>query len=120
VKLTHVRLLVDDYDAVFRFYRDTLGLECTFGDESGPYADFGTGAATLAVFTREAQSTTVDLRPSGDGALFPISVEDVDAEAARLGLPAPVSRPDWGIRVAYVRDPAGNLLELYSSIPMEE
>ncbi len=47
-------------------------------------------------------------------------VDDVDAEAARLGLPVPVSRTDWGIRVTYVRDPAGNLLELYSSSPMEE
>jgi lactoylglutathione lyase len=34
VRLTHVRLLVDDYDACFRFYRDMLGLEPTFGDEA--------------------------------------------------------------------------------------
>jgi catechol 2,3-dioxygenase-like lactoylglutathione lyase family enzyme len=120
VKLTHVRLLVDDYGEAFRFYRDTLGLECTFGDESGPYADFETGPASLALFTREAQQTTTELREPGDGALYPIAVDDVDAEAARLGLPEPVSRADWGIRVTYIRDPAGNLLELYSSVPMEE
>jgi catechol 2,3-dioxygenase-like lactoylglutathione lyase family enzyme len=120
LKLTHVRLLVDDYGAAFRFYRDTLGLECTFGDEDGPYADFDTGPAALALFTREAQSATTELREPGDGALYPVQVDDVDAEAARLGLPDPVSRADWGIRVTYVRDPAGNLLELYSSVPMDE
>ena len=120
MRLTHVRLLVDDFGTVFRFYRDTLRLECTYGDETGPYADFDTGSATLAVFTRDAQSTTVDLRHAGDAAVCVIHVDDVDATAARLGLPKPVSRGDWGIRVAYVRDPAGNLLELNSSIPMEE
>jgi catechol 2,3-dioxygenase-like lactoylglutathione lyase family enzyme len=120
VKLTHVRLLVDDFGNTFRFYRDVLGLECTYGDEGGPYADFDTGATSLAIFTREAQATTADLRSPGDGAITVIGVDDVDALAARLGLSKPVSRADWGIRVAYVRDPAGNLIELNSSIPMEE
>jgi len=120
LKLTHVRLLLDDFAEAFSFYQDTLGLTCTFGDASGPYADFDTGPATLAIFTREAQATTTELRDPGDGALYPMVVDDVDAEAARLGLPVPVSRTDWGIRVTYVRDPAGNLLELYSSSPMEE
>ena len=36
------------------------------------------------------------------------------------GAGEPTSRPDWGIRVAYARDPSGNLLELYTHIPMEE
>ena len=75
---------------------------------------------SLALFTRDAQSTTTELRAPRDGVLYPIQVDDVDAAAARLGLPEPVSRADWGIRVTYVRDPAGNLLELYSSIPMDE
>jgi lactoylglutathione lyase len=120
MRLTHVRLLVDDFGETFRFYPDRLGLRCTFGDETGAYADFDTGAATLAIFTREAQKGTTELRQPGGGALLPVQVEDVDAEAARLALAEPVSRSDWGIRVTYIRDPAGNLLELYNSIPMEE
>ena len=32
----------------------------------------------------------------------------------------PVSKPQWGGRVAYVRDPDGYLFELFQSIPMEE
>jgi catechol 2,3-dioxygenase-like lactoylglutathione lyase family enzyme len=120
VKLTHVRLLVEDFGEAYRFYRDTLGLKTTFGDESGPYASFGTQPATLSIFTRDGQAETTDLRAPGDGALVPLLVEDVDKTAKRLGLPTPVSRPDWGIRVTYVRDPSGNLLELYSQIPMGE
>ncbi len=120
MRLTHVRLLVDDFGECFRFYRDTLGLEATFGDQEGPYASFGTEPATLSIFTRAGQAETVDLRGSGDGALVPLEVDDVDAAARRFGLAEPTSRPDWGIRVTYLRDPSGNLLELYSQIPMQE
>jgi len=31
----------------------------------------------------------------------------------------PADRSDWGIRVAYVRDPDGNLVELNHSIPTD-
>jgi catechol 2,3-dioxygenase-like lactoylglutathione lyase family enzyme len=120
VRLTHVRLLVDDFGASFRFYRDVLGLAPSFGNEEGPYASFATEPATLSIFTRAGQQETVDLRPVGDSTVVPLEVDDVDAAAVRLGLEEPRSRADWGIRVAYARDPAGNLLELYTQIPMDE
>jgi predicted enzyme related to lactoylglutathione lyase len=50
-----------------------------------------------------------------------LEVTDVDAHAARLGdlvVGAPVSKPEWGGRVAYVRDPEGTLFELFQAIPM--
>jgi lactoylglutathione lyase len=31
-------------------------------------------------------------------------------------LTEPKNRPDWGIRTAHFRDPAGNLLEIYSPL----
>jgi lactoylglutathione lyase len=120
VRLTHVRLLVDDFAESFRFYRDVLGLEASFGDERGPYSSFATEPASLSIFTREGQQETADLRPAGDAAVVPLEVDDVDETAQRLGLDEPTSRPDWGIRVTYIRDPAGNLLELYTQIPMDE
>jgi lactoylglutathione lyase len=126
VKLSQVRLLVEDFPACFRFYREVLGLEAGFGDESGGYASFKAGDGTIAIFERGEQGEVVALRPAGDGALVVLEVDDVDAEAERLraaGAPVdgePVSRPDWGIRVLYVRDPAGNLLEVIQEIPMEE
>ncbi len=120
MRLTHVRLLVDDFGTAYRFYADVLGLEPAFGDETGPYASFGTGEAELAIFERGIQAETVDLDAAGDGALAIIEVEDVDDIAERLGIGAPVDRPDWGLRVAYVRDPSGNLIELGSPIAHEE
>jgi catechol 2,3-dioxygenase-like lactoylglutathione lyase family enzyme len=56
----------------------------------------------------------------GDACLVILSVDDVDDEAQRLGLDDPVSRPDWGIRVTYVRDPSGNLIELYAPLEPSE
>jgi lactoylglutathione lyase len=123
LKLSQVRLLVDDFGAAFRFYRDVLGLETTFGEDDGPYASFRAGDGAIAIFVRSGQEETVELRQPGDGALVVLEVDDADAEAARLGdhaVGGPVDRPDWGGRVAYVRDPSGNLVELFQAIPMSE
>jgi lactoylglutathione lyase len=125
VRLSQVRLLVDDYGACFRFYRDALGLEAGFGDEATGYADFAAGDGTIALFVRSEQAEVVDLREPGDAALVVLGVDDVDAEVARLrdrGVAfegEPRDRRDWGLRVAYTRDPAGTLIELPQSIPMD-
>jgi catechol 2,3-dioxygenase-like lactoylglutathione lyase family enzyme len=122
MRLTHVRMLVSDMSAAFRFYRDVLELPTTW-DENPGYAEFQLGPDTaLAIFPREEMAEVVELRPpGGESAVAVLSVEDVTATVARLrGRGATVSdaqdRPDWGIRVAYVRDPEGNLFELYEDI----
>jgi lactoylglutathione lyase len=123
VQLTFVRLLVDRYDECFRFYRDTLGLPPTFGDESSGYANFRAGEAQLALFERTEQGEVVGLQLPGDRAVVVFAVEDVDAQAERLRdhvVAGPTDRRDWGIRVLYLRDPDGNLVELNQQIPMEE
>ncbi|MCL4490146.1 MAG: VOC family protein [Chloroflexi bacterium] len=43
MRLTHVRLLVADFDACFRFYRDAIGFQVLWGKEGGGYADFQAG-----------------------------------------------------------------------------
>ena len=128
MKLTFVRLLVDDYAACFRFYRDVMGFPVTFGDEEGAYADFDAGAdVSLALFVRQNQTDHVGApaEARGDKAVIVFEVDDVDAAVEELrGRGAPVSaepadRRDWGIRVGYVRDPDGNLIELNHAIPEE-
>jgi catechol 2,3-dioxygenase-like lactoylglutathione lyase family enzyme len=124
MRLSQVRFLVDDFGESFRFYRDVLGLPVGFGEEGEPpYASFTVGDGAVAIFERSGQEETVRLRAPGDGTLLVLEVDDVDAEAARLGdhvLAEPVNRADWGGRVVYVRDPSGNLVELFQQIPMEE
>jgi lactoylglutathione lyase len=123
VKFSQVRLLVDDPGAAFRFYRDELGLTPTFNGEGEAYASFDAGGASVAIFAREGQAEAVELRGAGDSTLLVLEVDDVDADVARLGsrvVAGPIDRPEWGGRVAYLRDPSGNLIELFQSIPTRE
>jgi predicted enzyme related to lactoylglutathione lyase len=75
----------------------------------------------VAIFERDGQGEAVELRQRGDSTVLVLEVDDVDAEIERLGdaiVSGPVDRADWGGRVAYARDPSGNLIELFQSIPM--
>jgi len=128
MRLTHVRLLVDDFPHMFRFYRDVIGLHATFGDEHDVYADFEAGAIAIALFRRDLMAEAMGIQAAEDReglariALI-LSVEDVDAETARLEsagaemVAEPADRPDWGLRAAHFRDPEGNVLEIYSPLP---
>jgi lactoylglutathione lyase len=123
VTVSEIRLLVDDFHGCFAFLRDSLGLECTFGGEDDGYASFEADAGKLAVFRRDDQSQVVELRARADGTLTVLEVDDVAAEAAKLGdavVGGPVSKAAWGGRVAYVRDPGGNLLERVRAAANEE
>ena len=125
MKLTHVRLLVSDMGASYRFYKDLLGLHTTW-DENPGYAEFEVGPeSALAIFPRSEMAEAVELRAGdSDRVVLVLSVENVDAsvEALREGgvdVGAPFDRPEWGIRVAHLRDPDGNLIELCHDIEWE-
>lgn len=120
---THTRLLVTDFRACFRFYRDVLGFEVAWGDEDEGYADFRTDGTTLALFDRTAMAASVgteDAPPSPEGqdsvALI-FEVESVDDTYDRMKAEAtfvtePHDQPEWGIRVAHCRDPSETLIEI--------
>jgi lactoylglutathione lyase len=123
MKFSQVRLLVDDPATAYRFYRDELGLTPGWGAEGEAYASFAAGDGAVAIFTRDGQAEAVELRPPGDGALLVLEVDSVDEYVERLRdrvVAGPTERPDWGGRVLHLRDPSGNLIELFESIPMEE
>jgi lactoylglutathione lyase len=126
LRYSHTRLLVRDYAACFRFYRDVLGFAPTYGDEESGYADFSTGDVTLALFDRQEMAEAVGrssvAEESPDHMALIFVVENVDQAYSDLAakgvafVTQPTDRPDWGIRVAHFRDPDGTLLEIYHSL----
>jgi predicted enzyme related to lactoylglutathione lyase len=122
MELAQVRLLVTDFTACYRFYADVLGLKPQSGATGGPYEKFSphTGSAGIALQDR-AMMTEV-LGELGDAAtghrsLVVLRVDDLDAycgEIASRGAtllhgPAPMTDR---MRVAHLKDPEGNLVEL--------
>lgn len=118
-------LYADDLEAAERFYGEVLGLD-VFARESGRHVFFRCGAAMLLVFSPERTLTIVS-RVGGvpvptHGARGPGHVCFRVAEAtladwrlrlATHGIPIE-AEIDWprGGRSLYVRDPAGNSVEL--------
>jgi len=123
-KYNYTRLLVSNFKACFLFYRDVMGFQATYGTENDTYADFDTGPVSIALFDKQEMSEavgTADLpadTTSQDKVCLIFAVDDVDIvcqQLVRQGVPltaVPSDHPDWGIRSAYFRDPAGNLIEI--------
>jgi catechol 2,3-dioxygenase-like lactoylglutathione lyase family enzyme len=123
MELIQIRLIVSDFRAAFRFYRDVLGLKPQDPSDAGPYAKFSlpSGAAAIALHDRadlaQALPELTATNEGGERALIVLKVDDVDATLAQLrqrGAHVQKEAGDrWGrLRVAYLRDPEGNLIEL--------
>jgi len=122
MELTQLRLLVSDFPAVYRFYRDVLGFRPQFEAENGPYAKLSpdTGNAAIALQDRAQMADVLGqlgAQPDGIRGLLVLRVDDLDAAHAELTArgaefakqPAPMGDR---MRVAYLADPEGNLIEL--------
>jgi lactoylglutathione lyase len=133
LKLDNMRLLVSKFDECFRFYRDVMGFEVTWGDEGSGYASFKTSSSgRLSIFKREEQAKTVGTAglPSEaraqDRFVLVFRSRNVDKRLKRMKgkctgpVQGPKDYPDWGIRAAYLRDPDGNLIEIHSPMPKEK
>lgn len=127
----YTRLLVPNYKECFLFYRNVMGFQVTYGSQEAVYADFDTGGHNLALFDRQRMSEAVGTShvpvhaDCQDRMCLVFGVADVDSASRELidqGVPLvapPADRPDWGIRTAHFRDPAGNLVEIYQDLPQE-
>lgn len=124
MKLTHIRLCVDDVKACYAFYKNVLALEPVFDGSQSVYAEFRAGAVVLALFKRDlmAEAVGTTALPSGisqrDRVAICFEVADVDRMAGFIkghGVVfdrEPHDQPSWALRVAHFRDPAGNLIEI--------
>ncbi|KUL53680.1 MULTISPECIES: VOC family protein [Streptomyces] len=122
MELAQVRLLVSDFPACYRFYAEVLGLKPQSGAEEGPYEKFSpsAGSAGIALQDRSMMAGLIDeLAGSATGhrSLVVLRVDDLDAYCARItgrGAvlahgPAPMTDR---MRVAHLKDPEGNVVEL--------
>lgn len=107
-------LLTRDLPRIVRFYEDALAARITyrFGDEGEEdYIALSVGAASLGI------GHDADTPPAGDRIALWFYVDDVDAvhaswtNAGGSSVQEPADMP-WGERVAQVRDPDGNLVNL--------
>ncbi|NIJ03960.1 VOC family protein [Frigoribacterium faeni] len=119
MSLTSIRIVTDDLEGLVAFYERVTGRQA---ERPAPvFAQFSGPGGTLAI----ADSATVAML---DGALRPATnrsvviefeVADVDGDVDRLRLGAgyvllePTTMP-WGNRSALVRDPDGNVVNLFS------
>jgi catechol 2,3-dioxygenase-like lactoylglutathione lyase family enzyme len=128
-KYEYTRLLVSHFKECFRFYRDVMGFQPTFGTEDDSYADFAAGAVNIALFDKHEMSEAVGTahKPpdadAQDSICLVFAVENVDrvceqvtAKGVPLTVP-PTDHADWGIRTAHFRDPDGHLIEINQPLP---
>ncbi|MGJ4844964.1 VOC family protein [Leifsonia sp. Le1] len=124
-----IRIITDDVDRLAHFYELVTG---TPAARPAPvFAEFRTQSATLAIGSTATVAMLGDQAPrpgSNASVIIEFQVQDVDAEFARIrndigGADAatadaavvmePTTMP-WGNRSAIVRDPDGNLVNIFS------
>lgn len=129
LSLDHIAITVQDMDRAVGFYRDVLGLEVLgqlmLSDDTLKLVFLQAGAARLELFafTEEGRRNDASDRNEDLGYKhLAFSVDDVDAVSARLqehGVNFTVEPTDaaGGVRLAFFRDPDGNLLEIIDRLP---
>ncbi|XYY60305.1 VOC family protein [Bacillus velezensis] len=128
MKLSQIRLLVNDFKKSVEFYKDSLGLPISWLEKEMEYALFDNGETKIELLSRENMAEIVgEERKSLDGDaqsrfLLQFKVEDVDKTYDYLhkqGIKCvnePHDRQEWRARVAHFRDPDNNLIEIYKMI----
>ncbi|GAA5069951.1 VOC family protein [Streptomyces similanensis] len=122
MELAQVRLLVTDFAACYRFYTEVLGLKPQSGAQRGPYEKFSPAAGSAGIALQDRAMMAEVLGELGESvaghrSLVVLRVDDLDACCARVAArgatllhgPAPMTDR---MRVAHLKDPEGNVVEL--------
>lgn len=122
MKLTHIRLLVNDIEACRSFYKDKLGFKEQLAVVEGIYYEFVAGDCILALYKRDLMESVAGVAMVGekvaDKVALTFEVPDVDAAYKALRargiefVTEPHDQETWVLRVAHLRDPEGNLIEI--------
>ncbi|GCE24705.1 extradiol dioxygenase [Dictyobacter alpinus] len=127
MKLICVRLLVSDFEASLKFWRDIVGLPVNYSDDGMQYAYFKLGETGIELLDREEFVSSIGEVPSTTASanrqvVLNFQVDDVDAtykqlvERGATSVFGPQDRPAWGARTAHLSDPDGHVLELYTTL----
>ncbi len=124
MQLTQIRLIVSDFAAVAGYYREVIGLTPRSDQVRPPYVAFEPDLGSALCLHERGDlarilGDTLAEAPSApaDAALVCLRVDDLDEYLAGLTarggevLAGPVEH-DGRVRCAYLRDPAGNLIEI--------
>ena len=132
LKLNYVRLLTENFSEMHNFYSNIVGLKSRFSAPEGPYDEFITGGAMLALFDRKEMFSALsqqipDVTDQISGNIVIIfQVDNVDASFQEIKskgysfLTEPMDRADWFVRTAHLRDPDGNIIELNQPLSMTD
>lgn len=127
MKLTHIRLLVDDIETCRQFYKEKLGFREQLAVVEGIYYEFEAGACILALYKRDLMESVAGVAMLGeqpvDRVALTFEVEDVGTTYTTLRergvtfVTPPHDQEAWVLRVAHLRDPEGNLIEINAPLP---
>lgn len=123
MRLASLRLVTQDVPALADFYRQLIGVAPVGFAE---FMELRLDAVTLAICSERSvakDTTGAAVAAQNRSAIVEFEVTDVDAERVRLGNVAaqwvmePTDQP-WGNRSALLRDPDGNLINLFTPLPL--
>lgn len=127
VKLTHVCLITPQFATMQEFYRRLLHQEPKQFQKD--YVEFQIPGAIVSLYEEASFVQTIPAgvpKPGTGGMMLEIQVPDVDREYERLhslGLKInfilPPTTFPWGNRSTYLKDPDGNLVNLYTLVPTQ-
>ncbi|MDQ1019584.1 VOC family protein [Streptomyces afghaniensis] len=122
MELAQVRLLVTDFAACYHFYGEVLGLKPQSGAVDGPYEKFSpaVGSAGIALQDRSMMAEVLDElgdTANGHRSLVVLRVDALDAYCEEVTMRGATilhgpTHLTGRLRVAHLKDPEGNLVEL--------
>ncbi len=125
VQITHVCIITPQFAKMKEFYARLLQIEPKKFTED--YVEFQIPGAIISLYEEASWAQTVPEavpQPGTGGMMLELQVANADREFERLhslGLKMDIILPPttfpWGNRSIYLRDPDGNLLNVYSVVP---
>jgi predicted enzyme related to lactoylglutathione lyase len=125
MKFASVRFPTDDVPGLVAFYEQALGVTAEWATDQ--FAEIVTPGATIAISATALidrfAAGSVAPRANG-GMMIEILVDDVDAERDRVaelagGLVMEPTTLPWGNRSLLLRDPDGNVVNLFTPVTPE-